>query len=126
MAALAPAAPVVLTPTDDPTSVEKAVADSITADFEPETFLRIVLHRPDGGARIWYAWTAGGHPLGDRIAHGGVAEGESPRLVDGFGAVVAAAAGRRGATVPVPSAEDNIEDKRSSGGGFGERVRGGP
>ena len=67
MAALAPAAPVVLTPTDDPTSVEKAVADSITADFEPETFLWIVFHRPDVGARIWYAWTAGGHPLGDRI-----------------------------------------------------------
>ncbi|MFD4886431.1 hypothetical protein, partial [Kitasatospora sp. NPDC058402] len=75
MAALAPAAPVVLTPTDDPTPVEKAVVDGIAADFDPETFLWIVFHRPDGGARIWYAWTVGGHPLGDRVDHAALAAG---------------------------------------------------
>jgi hypothetical protein len=61
------AGPVVLTPSADPTPVEKAVADGIAADFDPETFLWLTFHRPDGGARIWYAWTAGGHPLGDRV-----------------------------------------------------------
>lgn len=61
------AAPVVLTPTDDPTPVEKAVVDGIIGDFEPETFLWINFHRPDGGVRVWYGWTAGGAPLGDRI-----------------------------------------------------------
>ncbi|MEJ8654733.1 hypothetical protein WKI65_43545 [Streptomyces sp. MS1.AVA.3] len=63
----APPPPIVLPPTDDPTPVEKAVADGITADFEPETFLWITFHRPAGGVRIWYAWTMGGAPLGDRV-----------------------------------------------------------
>ncbi|MBP5896409.1 hypothetical protein F3K35_42060 [Streptomyces sp. LBUM 1481] len=62
-----PAAPITLTPSDDPTPVEKAVADGIADDFDPETFLWLTFHRPDGGARIWYAWTAGGPPLGDRV-----------------------------------------------------------
>ncbi|MCP9209633.1 hypothetical protein [Streptomyces cucumeris] len=35
--------------------------------FEPETFLWINFHRPDGGVRVWYAWTDGGTVLGDRI-----------------------------------------------------------
>ena len=61
------AAPALLIPTGDPTPVEKAVADSIAGDFPPETFLWINFHRPDGGVRIWYAWTTGGQPLGDRI-----------------------------------------------------------
>lgn len=60
-------APVALTPHDDPTPVEQAAVDGIVGDFPPETFLWIVFHRPDGGARVWYAWTAGGHPLGDDI-----------------------------------------------------------
>jgi hypothetical protein len=67
MTTLTPMRPLVLTPTDDPTPVEKAVADGIADGFEPETFLRLNFHRPDGGVRIWYAWTAGGQPLGDRI-----------------------------------------------------------
>lgn len=59
--------PAVLTPTGNPTPVEQAVADGIADGFDPETFLWINFHRPDGGVRIWYAWTAGGQPLGDRI-----------------------------------------------------------
>ncbi|MFD8335578.1 hypothetical protein ACFV42_23405 [Streptomyces solisilvae] len=55
--------------TGDPTPVEKAVVDGIAGDHEPETFLWIDFHRPDGGVRIWYAWTTGGQPLGDRIDH---------------------------------------------------------
>ncbi|MEU5978522.1 hypothetical protein [Streptomyces sp. NPDC047315] len=59
--------PLVLAPSGDPSPVEQAVADSIAGDHPPETFLYLVFHRPDGGARVWYAWTAGGHPLGDDI-----------------------------------------------------------
>ncbi|WP_306190770.1 low molecular weight phosphatase family protein [Streptomyces sp. MK5] len=36
--------------------------------------------------------------------------GQAPRAVDGFDAVVAAAASRRGAASPVPSSEDDIAD----------------
>ncbi|WUS95354.1 hypothetical protein OHA46_01100 [Streptomyces sp. NBC_00708] len=64
---LSPTAPVILTPTGDPTPVEKAVVDGIAADFGLEMFLYTVFCRPDGSCRIWYAWTAGGHQLGDRI-----------------------------------------------------------
>ncbi|WP_331727342.1 hypothetical protein OG871_40115 (plasmid) [Kitasatospora sp. NBC_00374] len=68
-------ATVVLAPTSDPTPVEKAVVDGIVGDHAPETFLWIVFHRPDGSARVWYAWTAGGHPLGDRIDQAALAAG---------------------------------------------------
>ncbi|WP_369179083.1 hypothetical protein [Streptomyces mutabilis] len=27
----------------------------------------VVFYRPDGGARVWYSWTAGGAPLGNTI-----------------------------------------------------------
>jgi Protein-tyrosine-phosphatase len=47
---------------------------------------------------------------GAATAHDGVADGESPRLVDGFDVVVAAAAGRRGTAAPVPPTEDDIAD----------------
>jgi protein-tyrosine-phosphatase len=43
-------------------------------------------------------------------AHGGVPDGQVPRVVDSFDVVVAATAGRRGTTPPVPSAEDDIPD----------------
>jgi hypothetical protein len=56
-----------LIPTGDPTPVEQAAVEGIADMFEPETFLTITFHRPDGGARVWYAWTDGGRPLGDRI-----------------------------------------------------------
>lgn len=56
-----------LTPTGDPRPVELAVLNSIAAGHEPETFLWIVTHRPDGGASIRYAWTTGGPALGDRV-----------------------------------------------------------
>lgn len=59
--------PPLLVPTGDATPVEKAAVDGIVDGFEPETFLWIVFKRPDGGARIWYAWTDGGTVLGDRI-----------------------------------------------------------
>lgn len=60
-------APPALIPTGDRRPVELAIADSIAASHEPETFLWIAFHRPDGGATLRYAWTAGGPALGDRI-----------------------------------------------------------
>ncbi|MEU5425926.1 hypothetical protein AB0H73_09995 [Streptomyces olivoreticuli] len=67
--------PLVLTPTNDSTPVERAVVDGLVGDFEPETFLWIVFHRPDGGAHVWYAWTVGGAPLGDAIDQAALAAG---------------------------------------------------
>jgi len=64
-----------LTPTDDRAPVELAVVDGIAADHEPDTFLWIVFHRPDGGATIRYAWTGNGTLLGDRIDQLAVAKG---------------------------------------------------
>jgi hypothetical protein len=68
-------APMLLIPTGNPTPVEKAAADSIVGDFEPETFLWISFHRPDGSVRVWYAWTQGGQPLGDHIDRHAIAAG---------------------------------------------------
>lgn len=67
MTTAAPASPTLLVPTGDAKPVEKAAVDSIVEGFEPETFLWIVFHPAEGGAHIWYAWTAGGTDLGDRI-----------------------------------------------------------
>lgn len=64
-----------LIPTDNPTPVEKAAVDGILDNFAPETFLWIVFHRPDGGARIWYAWTEGGQPLGEQVDQHALAAG---------------------------------------------------
>ncbi|WP_055588666.1 hypothetical protein [Peterkaempfera griseoplana] len=58
-----------LRPTSDQAPVEYALVNSIADDYDPETLLWIVFHRPDGGARVWYAWTASGEPLGNRIDH---------------------------------------------------------
>jgi hypothetical protein len=55
-----------LHPTSDPTPVEKAAVEGIADGFEPETYLWIEFHRPDGGVRAWHAWTTGGAPLGDQ------------------------------------------------------------
>lgn len=60
-------ATIVLTPTSDARPVEKAVVDGIAAGFEPETHLWIVFRTPEGGARVYYAWTVGGDTLGDRV-----------------------------------------------------------
>ncbi|MYW00213.1 hypothetical protein [Streptomyces sp. SID3343] len=60
-------APVILAPTGDPTPVEKAVVDGVATDAAPETLLWFAFRRPDGGSRVWYAWTAGGDVLGDRV-----------------------------------------------------------
>ncbi|HEY5834961.1 hypothetical protein [Streptomyces sp.] len=57
----------VLAPTGDARPVEKAAAEGIADGFPPETYLWINFWRPDGGVRIWYAWTAGGTELGNRI-----------------------------------------------------------
>ncbi|MGW5695563.1 hypothetical protein ACWEWX_32900 [Streptomyces asiaticus] len=67
MTTAAPASPTLLVPTGDAKPVEKAAVDGIVDGFDPETFLWIVFHRPDGGARVWYAWTTGGTTLGDHI-----------------------------------------------------------
>lgn len=56
-----------LTPSTNTTPVEKAAVSGIADGFDPETFLWINFHRPCGGIRIWYAWTAGGTSLGDRL-----------------------------------------------------------
>jgi hypothetical protein len=64
-----------LHPTHDPRPIEKAAADSIAATFEPETFLWINFHRPNGGVRIWYAWTTGGEPLGNETDHAALTRG---------------------------------------------------
>ncbi|MEU8839981.1 hypothetical protein AB0D97_12740 [Streptomyces roseus] len=56
-----------LTPSTDTTPVEKAAVSGIADGFDPETFLWINFRRPNGGIRIWYAWTAGGTNLGDKI-----------------------------------------------------------
>lgn len=62
-------APARVLPAADSRPVELAVVDSITGPYPPETFLWVVFHRPDGGARIYYSWTDGGVPLGERIDH---------------------------------------------------------
>lgn len=59
--------PAALTSTGDQAPVIRAVLDSITSGHPPETYLRIVEHRPDGGAKVWHAWTEGGQPLGDHV-----------------------------------------------------------
>jgi hypothetical protein len=59
--------PMVLAPTGDARPVEKAAVEGIADGHPPETFLWIEFHRPDGGVRIWYAWTAGGQPLGEKV-----------------------------------------------------------
>jgi hypothetical protein len=64
-----------LIPTSDPTPVEKAAVDGILNGFEPETFLWINFHRPDGGVRIWYAWTECGQPLGNQVDTAALAAG---------------------------------------------------
>lgn len=56
-----------LTLADDPTPVERATVDDILSHYQPETFLWVVFHRSDGSARDWYAWTAGGQPVGDYV-----------------------------------------------------------
>lgn len=64
-----------LIPTNNPTPVEHAAVDGILNGFDPETFLWIVFHRPDGGARVWYAWTDGGQPLGNQVDDHALAAG---------------------------------------------------
>ena len=66
---------VILTPTGDPRPVEKAVGDGIIGDHEPESLLWITFFTPEGGARIWYAWTQGGDVLGDRVDRDALAHG---------------------------------------------------
>jgi hypothetical protein len=71
----APTALANLAPTGDPAPVEKAVVDGIAADHDPETFLYMMFRRPDGSCQVWYAWTDGGHRLGDRIDQVALAAG---------------------------------------------------
>jgi hypothetical protein len=64
-----------LTPSDDNTPVARAIVQSIANDHDPEHYLWVVLHRPDGGANIWDAWTDGGRPLGDEVDRAALAAG---------------------------------------------------
>ncbi|WP_307841372.1 hypothetical protein [Streptomyces endocoffeicus] len=64
-----------LTPSADNTPVVRTIVQSIAADHDPETYLRIVLHRPDGGANLRHAWTEGGEPLGDEVDRAALAAG---------------------------------------------------
>ncbi|BDT39485.1 hypothetical protein [Streptomyces yaizuensis] len=64
-----------MAPTDDPAPVEKAVADGVVGDYPPETFLWIIFRPPEGGVRIWHAWTDGGHQLGDQVDRMALASG---------------------------------------------------
>ncbi|WP_242537148.1 hypothetical protein [Streptomyces albidoflavus] len=50
-----------------PSEINLAVLDSITSMHRPEMFLWINRRRPDGSVKIWYAWTEGGEPLGNRV-----------------------------------------------------------
>lgn len=59
--------PLLLTPTGDVRPVEKAAVEGIADGHPPETFLWIEFHRPDRSVRVWYAWTAGGQPLGEKV-----------------------------------------------------------
>ena len=68
--------------------------------FTLKEFVRLAVGGVDG--------VRGGE--GAATAHGDVPDGERSRVVDGFGVVVAAAAGRRGAAAPVPPAEDDVAD----------------
>ncbi|PWI16048.1 hypothetical protein DI272_19145 [Streptomyces sp. Act143] len=54
-------------PSRDPKPVELAAVSEIMDDCEPETYLGLVFYRPDGGCRLWHAWTDGGDVLGDQI-----------------------------------------------------------
>ncbi|MEU1853965.1 hypothetical protein ABZ499_33080 [Streptomyces sp. NPDC019990] len=54
-------------PSGDMTPVELAVVGSIMDGFEPETYLGVVFYRPDGGCRMWHAWTDGADVLGDQV-----------------------------------------------------------
>jgi hypothetical protein len=63
----------VLVVSADRTPVEKAVAQSIADGFGPETFLWIDVFQPDGGVRVWWAWTAGGDVLGDAVDRAAIA-----------------------------------------------------
>lgn len=64
-----------LAPSDDRRPVERAVAESIIGQADPETFLVVVFPQPGGGLHIRYAWTAGGVELGDRIDRDALARG---------------------------------------------------
>lgn len=66
---------ITLTPSEDNTPVARAIVQSIAADHDPEVYLWIVLHRPDGGANLWHAWTEGGQPLGDEVDRAALAAG---------------------------------------------------
>ncbi len=62
-------------PSTDLTPVQRAVVCETAGLFEPELFLEYHLPLPGGGIRLWYAWTAGGAPLGDRADDAALARG---------------------------------------------------
>ncbi|MFE7963441.1 hypothetical protein ACFU0X_10365 [Streptomyces cellulosae] len=71
---LLPSLPTIEGHSAQPDRVQQAVLEGIVANHGPETFLWINERRKTG-TRIWYAWTDGGEPLGDRIDQVAVAAG---------------------------------------------------
>ena len=58
-----------------PTPVERAWIGELVDATDPCRYLFTVLNLPDGGARTYYAWTAGGQQVGDDIDHLAAAQG---------------------------------------------------
>ncbi len=50
----------------DLTPVQRAAVAEISGLYEPECRLNYEFRLPDGGVRLFYAWTAGGESLGDQ------------------------------------------------------------
>jgi hypothetical protein len=62
-------------PSTDLAPAQRAVVGETIGLFEPELFVIYQFPLPDGGARFWHAWTAGGAPLGDRADDAALARG---------------------------------------------------
>jgi hypothetical protein len=62
-------------PRADLAPAQRAVVGETIDLFEPELFLDYQFPLPDGGARFWHAWTAGGAPLGDQADAAALARG---------------------------------------------------
>ncbi|MEX5711977.1 hypothetical protein AB1484_27690 [Parafrankia sp. FMc6] len=50
----------------DLTPVQRAAVAEISGLYEPECRLNYEFSLPNGGMRLFYAWTPGGEPLGDQ------------------------------------------------------------
>lgn len=62
-------------PSTDLAPAQRAVVAETMDLFDPEMYLSYVFRLPDGGARLWNAWTAGGQPIGDQADTAALARG---------------------------------------------------